>query len=313
VEDVKQESRISINGSSIYLEEIVLITGLNANRIIAILLCIVFAGFHVSPAKDKKMKPEELIAEHLRSIGNSDLLSQTKSRAFVGTTNVRFVQGAIGELNGQCQFASEGDKLGIILKYVGQDYRGEHFAFDGKDVTVGRYLPGRISTLAEFINRFNDLMKKGLLGGALNVDWPLQTLQEIQPKLKYKKAKLAGNPMHSLEYRPSGGLEGFRIVFFFEPETFHHVKTEYKLRISAGMGGGPATGVGIERPDSYYLLSEDFADFKEADGITLPHSCTIRFSSEGQTRTFVAYWTLEAQQWFHNAPIDPDLFRAAVY
>jgi hypothetical protein len=284
-----------------------------ASWVAMMLLLTSVASSNMSLAEDKKLTPEALIAKHLQSIGSPDLLAKTEARAFIGTTKVRFVQGAIGEMDGQCQFASEGRKLGIILRYTGQDYRGEHFAFDGKDVTIGRFVPGKISILAEFVNRFGDLMKKGLMGGVLNVSWPSQTLQEISPRLKYKKATLAGRPMHTLEYRPKGGLEGFKIVLFFEPEIFHHVRTEYKLRISAGIGGGAATGVGIERPDSYYLLSEEFADFKEIDGVTLPQRYTIGFSSEGQTRTFVAYWTLEAEQWFHNGQIDPDIFKALEY
>jgi hypothetical protein len=268
----------------------------------------------ISLAGDKKLTPEALIAKHLQSIGSPDLLAKTKSREFIGTSNVRFVQGAIGELPGQCQFASEERKLGIILSYAGQDYRGEHFAFDGNDLTVGHFTAGKTSILAEFINRFGDVIKKGLLGGALNVAWPLQTLKEMQPRLKYNRIKLAGLPMHALEYRPKGNLEGFKIVFFFEPETFRHIRTEYKLRIYAAMGDGMATaGPRIETSDTYYILSEEFADFKEIDGMTLPQRYTIGFSSEGQTRTFVAYWTLEAKQWIHNGKIDADVFRTLGY
>jgi hypothetical protein len=111
---------------------------------------------------------------------------------------------------------------------------------------------------------------------------------------------LAGRSVHALEYRARGGLGDFKIVLFFDPETFHHIGTEYRFRISAAMGGGPATKTGIETPDSYYLLSEEFADFKEVAGMTLAHRYTIGFSSEGQTRTFVANWILEAKQWVHN-------------
>lgn len=284
-----------------------------ANWVLMMLLFISVAGSHTSFAQDNKLTPEALVAQHLQSIGSPDLLARTQSRALVGATKVRFIQGATGELSGQGQFASDGRKLGIILRYSGQDYLGEHFAFDGKDVTVGRFIPGKISILAEFINRFGGVMKEGLFGGALSIAWPLKNIQEIQPRLKYTKAKLEGRPMHALEYRPKGGLGDFKIVLFFEPETFRHIRTEYRLRISAAIGGGPATSIGIEKPDSYYLLSEEFADFKEVDGMTLPQRYTIGFSSEGQTRTFLAYWTLEAEQWKHNGQIDSGIFRALVY
>ncbi len=288
-------------------------TGRSMNPVFMMLLCVSVFGSHLSFTQDKKLTPEELVARHLQSIGSPDQLAKTRARALIGATKVRFIQGATGELSGRGQFASDGNKLGIILRYNGQDYLGEHFAFDGKDVTIGRFLPGKISILAEFVNRFGGLMKEGLFGGALSVAWPLKNFQEIRSRLKYNKAKLDGRLFHSLEYRAKGGLGDFKIVLFFEPETFRHVRTEYKLRISAAIGGGAATGIGIERPDSYFLLSEEFADFKEVDGMTLPQRYTIGFSSEGQMRTFLAYWTLEAEQWEHNGQIDSGIFKAAVY
>ena len=75
----------------------------------------------------------------------------------------------------------------------------------------------------------------------------------------------------------------------------------------------PQPSIGIERPDSYFLLSEEFADFKEVDGMTLPQRYTIGFSSEGQTRTFLAYWTLEAEQWGTTDKLTSGIFKAAVY
>jgi hypothetical protein len=287
-------------------------TGRSANWVMMVLLFIPAAGSHIS-AKDKKFTPEALVAKHLQSIGRPDLLAKMQSLAFVGATSVRFQQGAHGELSGQGQFASEERKLAIILKYDGQDYRGEHFAFDGKDVTVGRFIPGKISILAEFMDRFNGIMKDGLLGGVLSIAWPLRSIEGIESRLKYNKAKLAGRPMHALEYSGKGGLRDFKIVLFFEPETFHHIRTEYRLHISAALGGGAATSIGIEKADSHYLLSEEFTDFKEVDGMTLPQRYTIGFSSEGQTRTFLAYWTLEAERWVHNGQIDSGIFRAPEY
>ena len=287
-------------------------TGRSANWVMMVLLFIPAAGSHIS-AKDKKFTPEALVAKHLQSIGRPDLLAKMQSLAFVGATSVRFQQGAHGELRGQGQFASEDRKLALILKYDGQDYRGEHFAFDGKDVTVGRFIPGQISILAEFMNRFSGIMKEGLLGGVLSIAWPLRNLEEIQSRLKYRETKLAGRPMHALEYRARGGLRDFKIMLFFEPETFRHVRTEYRLHISAAIGLGPATSIGIEKPDSHYLLSEEFTDFREIDGLTLPQRYTIGFSSEGQTRTFLAYWTLVAEQWIYNGRIDSAVFKAPEY
>jgi hypothetical protein len=265
-----------------------------------VLLFISVAGSPMSLAEDKKLTPEELIAEHIKSIGSPTVLEGIRTRAIMGTSTVQFVHGAFGQPSGQAQIASDGRKFGILMRYDNLAYPGEHFAFDGKDVTFGRFMPGKLSPLAEFINRFDGVMKEGLLGGALSIAWPLRNIQEARPRLNYNKAKLAGHPIHALEYRPRRGLGDLKIVLFFEPETFHHIRTEYRLHIS-----------GLGTADKYDLLSEDFADFKEVDGMMLPQRYTISFSSEGRGGTFLAHWIFDAKQWVHNGQIDSLIFRAS--
>lgn len=86
-------------------------------------------------------------------------------------------------------------------------------------------------------------------------------------------------------------------MLFFELETFHHIRTEYRLHTVR---------------DQYDLLSEDFADFKEVDGMMLPQRYTISFSSEGGGRSaFLAHWIFDAKQWIHNGQIDSLIFRAS--
>ena len=269
---------------------------LRANWVILVLLLISLTGSRMSLAKDKKLTPEELVAGHIKSIGGPIVLEGIRSRSITGTSTVQFVHGAFGQPRGQAQIASDGRRLGIVMRYHDPEYPGEHFAFDGKDVTIGRLIRGKLSPLAEFINRFDDIMKEGLLGGALSTAWPLLNIQETQPRLKYNKAKLAGRPMHELEYHPKKGLGDFRIVLFFESEAFRHVRTEYRLQ-------NPAK-------EDHTVLSEEFADFKEVDGMMLPQRYTISFSSAGPRKsTFLAHWIFDAKQWAHNGQIDSSIFR----
>jgi len=262
--------------------------------------------------KDKELKPEELVAEHIKSIGPPDILARIKSRAVTGTVTIQFFQGATGQLSGQSQIvSSEGGKLGIVMGFGALDYTREHFAFDGKNVTVGYINLGRRSLLGSFINQHNALMKEGLLGGVFSLGWSLMDLQEKQPRLKYRKSKFEGHEMHELEYRPRKGLGDFKIRMLFDLETFRHVRTEYTLRINAAMGYGPVDGKGgVEKPDSIYRLLERYDDFKEADGIMLPHFYDIEFSVEGEKTTFFARWTIEANQIIHNGQVSPQFFEA---
>ncbi len=285
---------------------------------------VLIVGLCISPGFDRSdngfaqgLTADKVVAEHLKSIGSPEVVSGTKSRAFVGTTSVNFIQGANGSLNGTSMLVSEGNKLGIVLKYGDINYPGEYFAFDGKEVSVGEFSPGQKSALADFLFRYNGILKEGLLGGALSDSWPLLNLRERKADLKYRDATIDGHQMYEIEYRPKQGLRDVKIKMYFDPDTFHHVRTEYQVKIqddmSAMQGGQPARGKFILRegvPDSFYQMIEKFDDFKKVGEMVLPQSYTIEYSVEGQGRTFVAKWDMKASQWDFNKSYDERIFKA---
>ena len=248
-------------------------------------------------AKDKKLKPEEVVAAHLKSIGSPKALEAIKSRVIMGTASVVFTQGAFGNLpDGKSLIVSEGRKLGIVMTYGAHDYPGEYFASDGDHVTVG-YIDFDIrSKLGEFIRQYYGLMSEGLLGGTLSVAWPLLDVQKRRAKPTCKKRVIEGRQLHELNYNPKSrsGMEGLLIGLFFDLETFRHVMTEYRYRTLEGY--------------NVTVLKERFDDFREVDGMMLPHTYTIDYSRTGPT--FIGCWTVKVKQWLHNAPIDPQLFKA---
>jgi hypothetical protein len=120
-----------------------------------------------------------------------------------------------------------------------------------------------------------------------------------------------------------------KIRIYFEPETFRHVRTEYQVRIHddmSGAVGGGQTRIGKFQepgpdtsgfsvlhqglPDSIYVLVEKFDDFKKVGLLVFPHSYTINYSVEGQGATFIAEWTIKAQQWTFNRAFDERIFKA---
>ena len=285
-------------------------------------------GLCISPGFDRShagfaqdLTADKVVAEHLKSIGSPAVLSGIKSRVFVGITSANFIQGGNGSMNGTSMFVSEGKKLAIVLKYGDVNYPGEYFAFDGKDVSVGEISPGHRSPLADFIFRYNGLVKEGRMGGALTGSWPLLNLRERQADLKYRNATVDGRRMYEIEYRPKQGLKDVKINLFFDPDTFHHVRTEYRVRIQDDMSatdmpasGQPGTGGkfvlhdGVH--DSIYELVEKFDDFKKVGEMVLPQSYTIEYSVEGQGNTFIAKWNLKAAQWDFDKTYDDRIFKA---
>ncbi len=300
--------------------------------ILMTILCLLLGIFPVKSisAQKQNLTVDELLAEHVKSIGSPAAIAEIKSRALVGTASVNFIQGAHGSMNGTSMVVSEGNKLGIVMKYSDINYPGEYFAFDGKDVSVGYISPGQRSPVADFLFRYNGLFKEGLMGGILSGAWPLLDLKQKNADLKYRETTVEGRRLHEIEYQPKQTLRDMKIRMYFEPESCRHVRTEYQVRIRDDMSAAPAggqtrsgrfqtpggdSGSGFETlrqglPDSIYVLVEKFDDFKKVGGLILPHSYTIHYSVEGQGGSFIAEWTMKAQQWAFNKSYDERIFKA---
>jgi len=262
-------------------------------------------------AKDKKLTPEALVAEHLKSIGSPEALAAIKSRAFTGEASIEFILGNVGLLVGQYEFVSEKQKQGIFYKYQALDYPGEHFAFDGKNVTVSYISPGRRSPLGDFLSRNEGIIKQGLMGGVLSLNWPLLNIDQNRPKMKYKKINADGRELHELEYKPRKGMGEIKVKLYFDLDTFRHVKTEYKVHFTQRGAIEPIIDDVLTDSldtETYYVLTEEYGDFLEVDGLTLPQSYSIHYSREGRGGTFMACWTMEALRWLHNGPINPQFY-----
>src|SRR5690349_2815605 len=103
---------------------------------------IVTAIAPVFRAKDEKIKPEELVAKHLASIGPAEKLKAIKSRTTQGTVQVVFRVGGSGTLNGKASILSQGNMIRSGFIFPALDYPGEQLAFDGNKVTAMQMSPG---------------------------------------------------------------------------------------------------------------------------------------------------------------------------
>jgi hypothetical protein len=284
--------------------------------VFTVVFCLTFDVAGIGIASDQELTPDQVIAEHLKSLGRPDVRAATKSTAFLGTTTVNFIQGASGSMSGTSMFVSEGQNLAIALKYTDINYPGEYFAYDGKDVSVGYIQPGQKSPLGDFLFRYNRIIKEGLMGGVLSGSWPLMNIKEKQVELKYRMTTIEDRKLHEIEYHPKQGMGEVKIKLYFEPETFHHVRTDYGVRIrddmSVGPGGEPAEGswkVHEDIPDSIYHFVEKFDDFKKVGLTVLPHSYTLYYSVEGRG-AFIGEWKMQANEWIFNRNYDPKIFKA---
>lgn len=254
----------------------------------------------------EKLRPEEIVAKHLESIGAAESRSSIHSRIIAGTIVATLRAPGTAQFNGRAVIASEGDKNMIGMGFENASYSQEKFGFDGEAVTVGFARPGVRGYLGDFLMTHKDILKYGLVGGTLSSAWPLLNLSEKSAKLEYGGTKkIGGKTTYELKYMPRGGSD-LQISLFFDTETFQHLRTEYTRFIPAGIGAN-IDASGSQRATRYRMV-EEFSDFRKESGLTLPHSYKIGLERDTPGGTFVGDWNLTLTQFAFNQPIQPGSF-----
>lgn len=267
-----------------------------------IALCLV----DVRSSATDRLKPEELIAKHLQSIGTATARSSVATRIIAGTSQVIFRTPPPGQATGRAVMASEGNKSLIGMSFKSPVYPREELGFNGNSFIAAYVTPGIRSSLGGFLMTHDLIFKQGLMGGTLSSAWPLLDLNARGPQLEYAGTRKVGNrTLHELKYLPRGGSD-LQIKLFFDQETFTHVRTEYERVIAAPTGDRAYANV--QEREVRYKMVEEFSDFKKEGELTLPHTYKINLAVDSQNGTFLADWMITLTQFSFNQKIDPHSF-----
>ncbi len=276
---------------------------------LAVVLSLV-SLFPLSLSATEKMKPEELVARHLESIGSAKARAAIRTRIIAGTSQVIFRTPPPGQAVGRAVLASEGTKSLMGMSFPSPVYPREQLGFNGNNFMAAFVTPGVRSVLGNFLMTNNLVFKQGLMGGTLSAAWPLLDLAARNPQLEYVGTRKVDDRMlHELRYLSRGGSD-LKITLFFDQENFQHVRTEYERVIAAQMGNRSYTNV--ETRETRYKMVEEFSLFKPEGGLNLPHIYTIKLSVDAQGGTFLADWVLKLTQFSFNEKIDPNSFSISV-
>jgi hypothetical protein len=266
-----------------------------------------------------KLKPEEVIAHYLQSVGTPEARAAAKSRVMRGTCKMTIVQGGSGELRGPALFESDTHKFVFQANFNYTEYPREMVGFDGEKPLTPYVQPGLRSRLGDLAFQFPVVVREGLLGAALSTASPLFDLSGRKASLEYQGLKkINGRELHQLEYRARKGEPNMTIRLYFEPDTFRHVMTIYEVTAAGTLGANPddpaqAGTNRVQAPGTSRLrIEETFADFKPTlDGLTLPMTWKFNFVTEpatGAARTLE--WTMVVASVSHTDPLDPALFNS---
>lgn len=278
--------------------------------ILSVILAIISTN-NISAQKSNKLSTEEILAKHLDSIGKTEDQAIVKSTMVVGTSKASFRGRGAGFADGIVVLASEGEKSLIGMKFNNADYPFETMGYDGNKFSVGQIRPGIRSVLGDFLRLHGFILENGIMSGSLSRAWVLLNFNEKKGKLKYAGiGTIQDKQFHKLKYSPKKGGD-LDITFFFETETFQHVRTEYKRVISSSMGSGVDNSAG--QSESRYTMIEDFSDFKPENALNLPHNYRLFLEIISGNGTISYEWKMELQKFSFNNPIDSKEFKVDSY
>lgn len=272
-------------------------------------LFLLFVFSYTAVKADDMPKPEEIIAKHLDSIGTKEKRAQIKNMMAIGTANFNILRSPTysrGKLTpGKVVFLSESNKSFFGTKYDSIDYPFDEIVYDSQNINVAYIKPGNRSVLGNFIIGNRYIISEGLFGGTLSTTWSLFDLQAREAKVKNAgKKKINGRQTYVLNYLIKGNSP-LSIKLFFDAETFQHLRTEYEQVFAAPMVSIATESAG--QVQTIHRLTENFSNYKQVNGLTLPYSYEINLLIDGKlTNEFE--WKFSFSNILLNQKIDPKSF-----
>lgn len=280
-------------------------------KYISSVLVLTALGFSISAMNDDKPKPADIISKHLAAIGTAEARADVHGTSIRGECLLTVREGGTGQAQGITELASLGDMNQLTLTFE-EGTGPTWFKFDGSKTNVSQFRPGRRTSLEKFFADYQVIIKEGVFGGVLSESWALLKVESRNPKLEYGGTKeVKGKQLAVLKYVPRKGSE-LKILLFFEPDTFRHVRTEYSQTIYVtdqqripGGGGGLPNISGQRASNTRIQAVEEFADFKEEKGLSLPHTYSFDLEIQSDINPALVTWMAKLSEFSFSSPFDP--------
>ncbi|HXH70086.1 MAG TPA: hypothetical protein VNI60_07140 [Pyrinomonadaceae bacterium] len=256
--------------------------------------------------KAQDLKVEDIVSKHLDSIGTKEKREQIKNQMAIGTSEFES-KLPTRKTTGKAAIVSEAGNLLFIASLASKEYPFEKIGFFTDKISLPFVTAGTRSPLGAYINDHSRILSEGLFTGGISSKWSL-----LNPPLKKGKLnsagmkKVDGRKTYVLNYYLNGSSNEFTINLFFDAQTFQHVRTEYRHVISPReiiFGSSNAHRSGVE-----IAMTEEFGDFKDENGLTLPRSYKIKYLTASDKGTYEYKWGVTISQYLFNQKLAPNFF-----
>lgn len=268
------------------------------------LIVVVLATLFIN-AFGQELKADDIIAKHIDSIGKKEVRDQVSTLFAVGLSSFESQSPSIRG-GGKAIVVSDRGNLMFAISLNSKDYPYDKIGYFNEKVSLPFVTSGQRSLLGTFINEHPRILSEGLFGGVMSLRWPFAGENGKQKIKSLGIKKVDGRKLYVLSYQADGGgLDEFTIKLFFDTDTFAHVRSEYHREFSPSQ---PRFGQANQLSNSEITLTETFSDFKTVDGLTLPYTYSVEFSSNANTSTLKTTWGIRVAEYYVNQKLAPDFF-----
>ena len=271
------------------------------SSVIAVAIVFFVLATFSGEAFSQKLSAEEIIAKAVASIGTSEALAKSKGRMAIGKSEFVSRNPPLQSV-GRAVLAADGVDFAFHATFDLKQYPMERIGLFTNKISIPLLKEGTRSPLGAFLLVNDRPLRDRLLGGSIFNTWLLFDTSRAEGKFEVEgKKKVKEKETWVLRYRPKSGLrDGSSIKLYFDAETFRHVRTVYELSEpdrgfyainndsrNPASGGTPLTGAMAQNSNT---LIESFEDYKEANGLMLPHKYSVELFLNGVAGTNQFKW-----------------------
>ncbi len=260
----------------------------------------------VSSLDAQNLTAEEILAKHLDSIGTTAKRQSLKNIFAAGFSGFE-AKVPVAKGRGKMVVVSDPNNLYFLMSLNSREYPYEKVGMFGDKVSLPFSSAGNRSLLGAFLFEHSQILSENLFCGSMSMRW-MSRISDTK-KLKLKAAgmkKIDGNQTYVIDaLGAASGTSDFTVRLYFSADTFRHVRTEYHREVQIG---NVAFGKQNQLANGKLDLREEFSDFKEVDGLTLPYSYKVTFESNDGNQTYETQWFMHVQTYYLNQNLASDFF-----
>jgi hypothetical protein len=254
----------------------------------------------------QNLTPDDILARHLESIGTKEKRQALTSLMAAGTSVFESKMPSV-KGGGKAVVVSDTGNLYYLMSLNSREYPFEKIGMFGNKASLPFVTAGTRSLLGSFLNEHPQVLTDSLFCGSISLMW-INNVAEMR-KLDLRSAgkkKVDGLQTMTLDViSTTKGSDDFKIRLFFDAETFRHVRTEYRREFKIGR---IVMGQQNQLADSRLNLTEEFSDFKDVTGYTLPHHYKVTFSSNSNAQMNETSWSISVNSYYLNPKLAHDFF-----